>query len=884
MFLTRFLYRNFKGVRLLIIITIVMTFAGVGADIFSAFPLKFIADVVSHPPNYQGPTFPDSDIFFNFLKHVLPSVEPIITFSVLLIIMLGLLKALLSSIQLYLASFIAKNLTIKLSEKLFHHMQRLSMTWHGKQTAGDLAQRITGNMADLEKFVADGMVDFLSSSLTIFGVITIMLFASWQFTLLSIVVVPFLTIIVLKYTATIKAATKAEKKAEGKVADVATEAMGKVMEIKAFSIEDFMDSIFKSRTETRFESGARAGRLQSHFSPLVDVILTVGIAIILGVGGYAALHPQEPHQLGFLTIPQGAVTLGTLTIFLAYLTKLYQPIRDFAKLTTLATSASSAAERIQEVLNQTEEDLAIPSNYSGPTRLKGAITYEDIFFSYTPEGSLVLKGINLDIKAGEKIALVGLSGSGKTTLTNLLPRFYDVPKNRGAIKIDGIDIHQYPLAVLRQNVSMVLQDSILFDGTIRDNIKRGRPNASEEEIVKAAEQACIHETIMKREHGYDTKIRGKDLSGGQRQRLAIARAILRNAPIIIMDEPTAALDAEAEAEVMRALDGLAERGTILMITHRLSTVGKVDRIIVLGDGHIIEQGSFKFLLEKDGVFAHLWRAQHPEIDSAEENKTIIANYEGDKSFIHSSFKSEPHIYPQASIAIEIDGQVIRTYQLDKEVLTIGRISGNDVSLPSQAQGVSRLHAKLLFNNGTWVIKDAPSLNGLYYKGEKIERHVLKDGDRIHLAPTVALQYKEQPTNGIPPSPRLQSKGQPTNGMPPLNQPKAPPPELVPTHLLPRKAQVVIEVDRQIIGKCELDKREISIGRFATNDLVIPSQLISRYHHAQILWNNGAWLIKSDDSKPNGLTYRGQNKHHHVFTHGDRVYLAPSIALQFELLP
>ncbi len=863
MFLAHFLYRNLKGNRLLIILTIVMTFAGVGADLLSAFPLKFIADAVSIP-GYKGPTFPGSDTLLNFFQQ--SPAGAIITLSVIMILVLGLLKALLSSIQLYFASFIAKNLTIKLSKKLFNHMQRLSMNWHGKQKAGDLAQRITGNMADLEKFVADGMVDLLASSLTIFGVITFMLLLSWQFTLLSIVIVPFLFIIVPRYTATIKAATKAEKKAEGKVADVATEAMDKVMEIKAFTLEGFMYSLFQRRTETRFESGARAGRLQSRFSPLVDVILTVGTAIVLGVGGYAALHPNDPPQIGFLTIPKGAVTLGTLTAFLTYMTKFYQPIRDLSKLMTLATSASSAAERIQEILDQTPEELEIPPTYQGSRRLSGAITYEEVFFSYDPDGNLVLKGISLNIPAGRKIALVGLSGSGKTTLTNLLPRFYEVPKNRGTIKIDGIDIRQYPLAVLRQNVSVVLQESILFEGTIRENIKIGRPDATEEEMVKAAEQACIHETIMKRPQGYDTKISGKDLSGGQRQRLAIARAILRNAPIIIMDEPTAALDAEAEAEVMRALEGLAERGTVLMITHRLSTVGKVDEIIVLDDGRIIEQGIFKFLLEKDGVFAHLWRAQNAGIASAQESKSIIESHEGNKSFILSGFQSEPHLYPQAFVSIEVDGQMIGTYRLDKEVLTVGRISGNDVLVPSQQ--VSRLHAKILLSDGMWVIKDASSLNGLHYHGEKFEQRILRDGDHIYLAPRVVLQYKEQQADVVP-SHALQ-----------FQEPWV---TLAPAHLLP-KAQVLIEMDWQIIGKRKLDKREITIGRLATNDIVIDSPRISRHQHARILWNNGTWLIESNEKKQNGLLYRGQSTHQHVFANGDRIYLAPSVALRFELLP
>jgi len=253
-----------------------------------------------------------------------------------------------------------------------------------------------------------------------------------------------------------------------------------------------------------------------------------------------------------------------------------------------------------------------------------------VYFSYTHSGPFILKGINLHIPVGQKVALVGLSGSGKTTLTNLLLRFYEIPQWWGAVKIDGVNINDYPLSVLRSNISIVMQDSILFDATIRDNIKIGCPGATDAEMFKAAEQACIHETIMKRSGGYDAKIinQGKNLSGGQRQRIAIARAILRDTPIIIMDEPTAALDVEAEAEVMRALDSLAEGRTVLMITHRLSTVGKVDQIVVLKDGRITEQGSYKELKKQGGIFVNLLKVQNAcDIDDEVGQSFILADFE-----------------------------------------------------------------------------------------------------------------------------------------------------------------------------------------------------------------------------------------------------------------
>ena len=741
MFLANFLYRKLKGYHLLIVITIAVTFAQVATDIFSAFPLKFIIDKVVY---HIDPSFPGADILFHpFASFQIGGVQlGVVVFSAIMLIVLGFLGAILSYIQLYLAAFIAKNLTSRLSRQLFDHLQRLSVSWHDKEKPGDLVQRITGNISDLEKFVADGMIDLLAGILTLLGVIVVMLIASVPFTLLSIMIVPILFSIVLTYTRSIKAATRKEKQAEGEVSNIATEAMAKIMEIKAFTLEGFMFWLFNSHTQNRIQAGMRAGSLQAQFTPLVDIVLAIGTAIIVGIGAYVAICNLPGATCGryafesFLNNPaQKSFTLGTLTVFLAYLGKLYQPMRDISKLTTLATSASSAAERIQDVLNQKPENLETPPR---PVRLKGSITYEGVYFLFNPPpAELVLKDITLHIPAGQKVAIVGLSGSGKTTMTKLLPRFYEAPW--GSVKVDGVDVRQYPLAVLRQNISVVFQNSILFEGTIRENIRLGCPQASDKEIVQAAEQACIHETIMKKLGGYDAQIigHGKNLSGGQRQRIAIARAILRDAPIVILDEPTASLDVESEAEVMRALYGLGQGRTVLMITHRLSTIGKVDEIIVLRDGKIVEQGTYRELKKKDnGVFANLLKAQEaPDIDP-ESNDSIIRTY-SDSSDI---------LLPKAQVLIEIDGKLIDTHLLDKRAVTVGRNSGNDIEIQSPL--VSRLHAKILWQKGTWLIKDAPSTNGLHYNGKRVDQHIFANRDRIYLARTptsiVALQYQTLP--------------------------------------------------------------------------------------------------------------------------------------------
>ena len=309
---------------------------------------------------------------------------------------------------------------------------------------------------------------------------------------------------------------------------------------------------------------------------------------------------------------------------------LYQPIRDLSKLTNLYNVATAGAERIQEVFDQAPEVIESTTPYHGPTKLRGDIAFENVVFGYTPERP-VLKGINLQIPAGKKVALVGLSGGGKTTLVKLIPRFYEI--QQGSVRVDGVDNRMYPLKVLRDNVSMVLQDSVLFEGTIRENIDIGRPGASDADIIAAAKQAHIHETIMELPDGYDTLVReqGKNFSGGQRQRLAIARAILRDAPILILDEPTAALDVEAEVEVMRAVDRLIVGRTVIVISHRLSTLGNVDEIVVLSDGRIIERGSYRELKRQGGVFAGL----------LEEQNRYSAERIGEQSILRSSFVPLP---------------------------------------------------------------------------------------------------------------------------------------------------------------------------------------------------------------------------------------------------
>ncbi len=816
--LFKFLYRNLKGYRFLVVLAILVTITQVGSDILTAFPLKFIPSKINNPGSDPACTFPILDQFHildlfdtpiidpslrNPVTHqVIPpptsqcpvsqtdlfaaahpilthhSLNGVIVFSVLMLIIFGLLSAALAYLDLYLAAYIAQNLTARLRNQLFDHLQRLSLDWHGKQKKGDLVQRITGNITDIEKLVTDGLVDLLAGMLTLVGVAAIMLFVSPQYTLISLSIAPALFLIVLGYTRSIKAAAKKAAKAAGQVADVATEDINALTVIKVFTREEREALRFGGYVDKHRKAGLRAGGLQAQFTPLVTIFVVLGTAVVIGVGGYVAAG--NTFNIGFFSIGAESVDIGTLILFLTFLKLLYQPMRDLSKLANLASSGSSGAERIQEVLDQAPEVVVQQAPYYGPQKLRGEIDFDNVVFGYTANAP-ILRGINLHIPAGRKVALVGLSGGGKTTLVKLIPHFYEI--QQGSVRVDGVDNRMYPLNVLRQNVSMVLQDSVLFEGTIRENIAIGKAGASEQEIIDAAQKAQIHETIINLPEGYDTTVReqGKNFSGGQRQRMAIARAILRDAPILILDEPTASLDVEAEAEVMHALDKLIIGRTVLLISHRLSTLGNVDEIIVLKDGRVVEQGSYKDLKRQGGVFAGLLK---------EQNRYNLERA-GDKSIIRSAFADIPPVYeqrqapfvpatpqsrpaavgwqspapvsvrgpsydgwrpepqaqpgvspPGAYIFVEQDGKIVGKCQLNRPILTVGRLSSNDIQVTNKR--VSRYHAKIRQENGTWLIEDVDSVNGLIYEGRRVEQLTLTNGDRIFIAPTAVLHYKLLP--------------------------------------------------------------------------------------------------------------------------------------------
>nr|HET6902367.1 ABC transporter transmembrane domain-containing protein [Ktedonobacteraceae bacterium] len=748
--LISFLFRNLKGYRFWIGIAFLLTIVQVGSDILIAFPFKFILDkIVSH----KDPALPGGILDFfdrwgattGLGRGEGHSLIGVILLAVSLLVVLNFVSAVATYAQNSVASIVGKNLTEWLRKELFAQIQRLTLDWHNKQKKGEIIQRLIGDIAALERLVTDGLIEVITGILTLIGCIVILLFISVPFTLLFIVVLPALILIAYSYAKSTRIAVKKAVMSEGEVANVATEDVNAITLIKAFGLEERESARFSRYVSQNRMATVRAGELQAQLSPVLTILVALATAIIIGVGAYVAAG--NAFAFWFFSIPAGALTIGSLTIFLSYLGKLYLPLRAVSRLTSLAVNALTGAERIQEVFDQAPELLEMRTPYTGPTKLKGEIRFEQVVFGYTPD-TPILKGIDLSIPAGRKIGVVGLSGGGKSTLIKLIPRFYDV--QQGALFIDNIDTRQMPLKVLRQNISLVLQESILFEGTIRENIALGRPGASDEEIIEAAMKASIHDTIMRLPDGYNTRVResGSNFSGGQRQRLAIARAILRDAPILILDEPTASLDVEAEVQVTRALDQLIVNRTVLLISHRLSTLGNVDEIIVLKDGNIVERGTFQELKMLGGVFAGFLEEQDRYNRERKNSQSVVRQGEiawtGDSEATPRPRNGlpQPVSTPDARIEIEVDGKIVEERVLNgkKAVLTIGRLPSNDVIVPSHT--VSRMHARLHWKDGMWIIEDTESLNGLMYRGNRVDQLALMNGDRVHLAPGAAIQFTD----------------------------------------------------------------------------------------------------------------------------------------------
>jgi subfamily B ATP-binding cassette protein MsbA len=399
---------------------------------------------------------------------------------------------------------------------------------------------------------------------------------------------------VMHFKKAVKEVTRVVRTKQSEVVAVVQEGLGSVRAVKAFGRQDLEVAHLEAASHATVDAALKARQVKSLLSPMVSIVVAICTAIVL--------------WKGTSLIVAGTMTAGALTVYLAYLTKFFKPVKDLASMTSAIAQTTVALERIQKILSA-DEIIREHPDAANPGRVNGAIAFENIAFGYDDE-TQVLRDVSFKIAPGQVVGIVGPTGSGKSTVLSLVPRFYD--PSGGRILIDGVDVTTFKLDALRTQVGFVLQETVLFRGTIRQNIAYGRPGASDEEIIAAAKVANADEFIARMPHGYDTVVgeRGDTLSGGQRQRIGIARAVIRNSPIMILDEPTAALDTESERLVIEGLRQLMKVRTVIMIAHRLSTISDADKIVVLKDGVVAEEGSHSELLARDGVYAELHRIQY----------------------------------------------------------------------------------------------------------------------------------------------------------------------------------------------------------------------------------------------------------------------------------
>jgi len=559
-------------------------------DVLEPWPIKIVVDNLLQSKKLPG--WLGGIVAGLFGEHKFA----ILNFAVAGVAAIAVVGAVSSYVEKYLTTSVSQWVTHDLRRTLYNHIQRLSLAEHDQARTGDLITRVTSDIEAIQDFITSALLGMAVNALTLVGMIGVMLYINWRFTLIALSIAPVLLLVVYSFTRRIKKASRAVREKQSELVSVVQEVLTSVRVVKAFAREDYEQRRFESQSRENVEMALQARSIKAKLLPVVEVIVAAGTCLVLGYGARLVLA--------------GQLSAGVLIVFLLYLGKMYKPMRELSKMTDTVSKAAVGYERIQEVLEIESRVRDLPRARRAP-RFKGKIEFDHVNFSYGDE-TPVLKDISFQILPGQVAAIVGPSGTGKTTIISLIPRFYD-PRS-GQVKIDGTDIRRYTLKSVREQISFVLQETLLFRAPVWENIAYGKPDAPRKQIIRAAELANAHEFIEKMPEGYDTMIgeRGVTLSGGQRQRIAIARAIIRNTPILILDEPTSGLDAASEQAVIEALDRLMEGKTSVVVAHHLGTVRHADIIFVVKDSELVESGTHEELLAAGGLYAESYKIQTSE--------------------------------------------------------------------------------------------------------------------------------------------------------------------------------------------------------------------------------------------------------------------------------
>jgi ABC-type multidrug transport system fused ATPase/permease subunit len=508
-------------------------------------------------------------------------------------ILIALLGALASYLANYYTTSVGQWVANDLRLRSYHHLQQLSLNYYNTHEMGTLLSTMTADVQTIQNFASSSTLGILVDMFTIVAMLVIMFWLNWDFTLIAVGVTPFMLLMVSRFKKVVKKATREVRKQQSNVVAVVQQGLESMRVVKAFGRQDLEQEELSEVSKATVEAALKARRVKALLSPIVAVTVSLCTAFVLWRSSSLIL--------------KGAMTAGALTVFLSYLTKFFKPVQDLATMTNTIAQTAVGAERVRAILEANDVIEERPDARE-PQPLKGQIKFENVAFAYNKDAQ-VLSDVNFEIKAGQMVGVVGPTGGGKSTIVSMIPRFYD--PSGGKVSIDGVDIRDYKIHGLRNQIAYVLQETVLFRGTVAENIAYGRGSATRDEVVEAAKLANADEFIAKMPHGYDTMVgdRGDTLSGGQRQRIGIARAIIRNNPILILDEPTAALDTESEQLVMEALERLMKGRTVITIAHRLSTIRNSDKIVVLKGGVVAEEGTHDELIARGGVYAELYHIQ-----------------------------------------------------------------------------------------------------------------------------------------------------------------------------------------------------------------------------------------------------------------------------------
>ena len=508
-------------------------------------------------------------------------------------VLIALLGAVASYVANYYTTSVGQWVANDLRLRTYHHLQQLSLNYYNTHDMGTLLSTITTDVQTIQSFASSSTLGILVDLLTILGMLVMMFWLNWDFTLIAVAVTPFMLLMISRFKKAVKKATKEVRKQQSNIVAVVQQGLESMKVVKAFGRQDLEQEELSEVSKATVDAALKARRVKALLSPTVSVIVASCTAFVLWRSSSLILR--------------GTMTAGALTVFLSYLSQFFKPVKDLATMTNTIAQTAVGVERIRAIL---EAGDVIPEKPQArdPGALKGEIEFDHVAFSYQKD-SPVLRDVSFKIKAGEMVGVVGPTGSGKSTIMSLIPRFYD--PSGGRVMVDGVDVRDYKLQALRSQIAYVLQETVLFRGTVAENIAYGSRGATQDEIEGAAKLANADEFISKMPLGYDTLVgdRGDTLSGGQRQRIGIARAIIRNNPLLILDEPTAALDTESEKVVIEALERLMKGRTVITIAHRLSTIRDANKILVLKNGFLTEAGSHDELMARGGVYAALYHIQ-----------------------------------------------------------------------------------------------------------------------------------------------------------------------------------------------------------------------------------------------------------------------------------